>query len=51
MNDDAKPNPAAAVKFREAMKRILSVPKEVIVRREADEKKQREDNRSSQTAG
>lgn len=45
MSDPQRPMSEAETKMREAMKQILSVPKQEIVRREAEAKRQRQEKR------
>ena len=45
MSDAAQPQETPADRFRAAMKRILTVPKAEILRREAEDMKQRRERR------
>jgi hypothetical protein len=50
MSDTAKPEPHPFERFREALKQIVSVPREEILRREAEYKKQRKAERKRKAA-
>lgn len=51
MSETAQPHPTPAERFRTAMKQILTVSKPEILRREAEDMKQRRENRKTSRQG
>ena len=51
MSDAAKPEPHPFEKLKDAMRQILTVPKAEILRREAEDTKQRRERRKASRQG